>query len=147
MLPIILTKKQKVLIVGGGRACEIKMKILSKQNYDITIVSQEFSKNLERYNFTKIQNSFSDLEYDFFLDFDLIYIAIDLDDYSMIDKLLKTKMINITSNPSYGNFIHPCSRENDELIVSVSTKGKSPKRACEIANKLTLLFENFHKGF
>ena len=25
MLPIVLTKKQKVLIVGAGRACEIKL--------------------------------------------------------------------------------------------------------------------------
>lgn len=135
MLPIILTKKQKVLIVGGGRACEIKLKVISKHSCDITVVANEFLFKLDD-SIKKIYKGFEELEESFFDDFDLIYIGIILPNSDMLQKLLKTKMVNVLSNPKLSNFIHPCSRDDDDIMVSVVNLNKpNPKKACRWANK------------
>jgi len=135
MLPIILKKRQKVLIVGAGRACEIKLKVLSRIECDITIVADQFLCELPS-DCTKINKTFDQLDYDFFQPFDLIYIAIKLDDTTMVEKLYQTKMINVLSNPALSNFIHPCTRDDNDIMVSVNSVGKpNPKRACGYANR------------
>ena len=136
MLPIVLTKKQKALIVGGGRACAIKLKVLSRIDCDITIVSNIFDYDLGDVTFTKIQKDFYSLEEDFFEDFDLIYIGIELQDIIMVEKLVKTKLVNVLSNPTLSNFIHPCTRDDGDVLVSVNNiTERNPKKACMWADK------------
>jgi siroheme synthase (precorrin-2 oxidase/ferrochelatase) len=135
MLPLVLTKKQKVLIVGAGRACEIKLRSLSSHPCDITVVSKKFLCETEE-GIKKVQKSFEELTESFFEPFDLIYIAVELKDTSMVEKLLKTKMVNVTSNPALGNFIHPCNRNDGDINVSVNSINKpDPKTACKWAEE------------
>ena len=143
MLPIVLTKKQKVLIIGAGRACAIKLKVLSRIDCDITIVSDIFNYDLGDVIFTKIQKDFYKLKESFFQDFDLIYIGIELQDTTMIKKLVKTKLVNVLSNPTLSNFIHPCSRDDGDILVSVNNLNeRNPKKACAWADN----FIEFKKG-
>ena len=135
MLPIVLTKKQKALIVGAGRACAIKLKVLSRIDCDITIVSDKFDYNLGDVTFTKIQKKFYTLTEDFFDEFDLIYIGIELKDTTMVEKLIKTKLVNVLSNPDLSNFIHPCTRDDGDVLVSVNNLNeRNPKKACMWVN-------------
>ena len=135
MLPIILTKKQKVLIVGAGRACEIKLKVLQNHPCDITVVADKFLCELDS-SIIKIQKNFKELDEDFFQPYDLIYIAIALEDTTLVEKLVKTKMINVLSNPKLSNFIHPCSRDDGDILVSVANLNKpDPKKACSWSNR------------
>ena len=135
MLPIVLTKKQKVLIVGAGRACEIKLKVLSKHPCHITVVANQFLCELDK-DIEKINKSFEELEYSFFEQFDLIYIAIPLQNTRMVKKLLKIKLVNVLSNPDLSNFIHPCTRDDGDIMVSVNNMNiANPKKACNWADK------------
>lgn len=135
MLPIVLTKSQKVLIIGAGRACEIKLKVLSKHPCDITVVANEFLSNLPK-SIIKIKKDFKELDLEFFKPFDLIYIGIALEDTTMVEKLLETKAVNVLSNPQLSNFIHPCTREDEDIMVSVNHIDKpNPKAACKLAEK------------
>ena len=135
MLPIVLTKKQKVLIVGAGRACEIKLKVLSKHPCHITVVANQFLCELDK-DIEKINGSFEELEYSFFEQFDLIYIAIPLQNTRMVKKLLKIKLVNVLSNPDLSNFIHPCTRDDGDIMVSVNNMNTAnPKKACSWADK------------
>ncbi|MEA3289777.1 MAG: NAD(P)-dependent oxidoreductase [Campylobacterota bacterium] len=135
MLPVILTKKQKVLIIGAGRACEIKLKVLSNHPCNITVAASEFLCDLDE-NIIKINKNFEELDESFFQEFDLIYIGIPLNDTTMVEKLVKTKMVNVLSNPRLSNFIHPCTREDDDVMVSVANLNKpNPKKACALANE------------
>jgi len=146
MLPIILTKKQKVVIVGAGRACEIKLKVLSRVDCDITIVATQFPLEFNGVNFTKIVKDFYQLNATFFEDFDLIYIGIPLNDTSIVKQLLKTKMVNVLSNPSLSNFIHPCSRDDGDVLVSVNNLNKKdPKKACNWATQF-IKYKNEHNN-
>jgi siroheme synthase (precorrin-2 oxidase/ferrochelatase) len=136
MLSVVLTKPQKVLIVGAGSACAIKLKILKKTLCDITIVSNEFKYDLGDILFKKIKDDFYNLKDKFFEPFSLIYIAIKVDNTSMIDKLSRVKMINVLSNPKLSNFIHPCSRDDDDIQISVHNLHKAnPKKACKLAKE------------
>lgn len=135
MLPIVLTKKQKVLIIGAGRACEIKLKVLSKHPCHITVVANQFLCELDK-DIEKINKSFEELEYSFFEQFDLIYIAIPLQNTRMVKKLLKIKLVNVLSNPDLSNFIHPCTRDDGDIMISVNNINKAnPKKACSWADK------------
>ncbi len=135
MLPIVLTKKQKALIIGAGRACAIKLKVLSRIECDITIVSNVFEYDLGDILFTKIQKDFYNLEESFFEQFDLIYIGIELQDTTMVKKLVKNKLVNVLSNPNLSNFIHPCTRDDDDILVSVNNLNeRNPKKACRWAD-------------
>ncbi|MEA3554643.1 MAG: NAD(P)-dependent oxidoreductase [Campylobacterota bacterium] len=135
MLPIVLTKKQKALIVGAGCACAIKLKVLSRIDCDITIVSDKFDYNLGDAIYTKLQKDFYSLDESFFEDFDLIYIGIELQDTSMIEKLVNTKLVNVLSNPDLSNFIHPCTRDDGDVLVSVNNiNERNPKKACKWAD-------------
>jgi siroheme synthase (precorrin-2 oxidase/ferrochelatase) len=143
MLPITLTKKQKVLIVGAGRACEIKLKVLSAHDCDITVVSKEFLCEIDS-SIEKIEKSFDELDYHFFMEYDLIYIAIALDDTTLVEKLAKTKLINVLSNPNLSNFVHPCTRSDGDVIVSVNNlHSPNPKKACKLAKWLVDSIKSF----
>ena len=135
MLPIIVTKKQKVLIIGAGKACEIKLRVLSNHPCHITVVADQFLCKLDE-RIEKIHKSFEELNEVFFEPFDLIYIAIPLKKNEMVEKLLKTKMVNVLSNPSLSNFIHPCTRDDGDIMISVNNINKAnPKKACSWADK------------
>lgn len=134
MLPIILTKKQNILIIGAGRASEIKLKVLRNYPCTITVVANEFLCELDS-DVKKIKKDFKELQSSFFEEFDLIYVGITLKDTAMVENLLKTKMVNVLSNPLLSNFIHPCTRSDGDIIVSVSNINKpNPKKACKWAN-------------
>jgi len=139
MLPIVLLKKQKVLIIGSGKACNIKLKTLQQYNYDITIVSKDFSKldtNLSS-STKKIKKDFYSLEYDFFMPFDLIYVAIKLTNTTMVKKLAQTKMINILGDKSLSTFIHPCTKKTDKFQLSIHSLHKpNPKQICNLLKDL-----------
>ena len=54
----------------------------------------------------------------------------------MVEKLLKTKMVNVLSNPSLSNFIHPCTRDDGDIMISVNNMNTAnPKKACSWADK------------
>ncbi len=111
------------------------MKVLSKHPTEITIVAKEFLCNIDK-SIKKIKKSFEELDYNFFLDFDLIYIAIPLKETKIVEELAKVKMVNVLSNPKLSNFIHPCSRDDEDIIVSVANlKKANPKRACSWADR------------
>lgn len=146
MLPIILTKKQKILIIGAGNAAIIKLKTLKENNHKITILSKEFPQNLNEFNFKKKTGDFYELKIDFFKKFDLIYLAIPIEErksfIKKINKIKEKKLINVLADHALGNFIHPCTRKNDNFMVSVSTYGKNPKKARLLCEKFAKSDEN-----
>lgn len=141
MLPIILTnQKAKILCIGGGEAVAIKLKILTKVYDDITIIAQDYSK-IQEYAVTKQIGNFWDISIDDMLKYDIIYLGIpypidkEIEYIDIINKLKQQKLVCVLGNHKLGNFIHPCTKEKDDILVSVSTKGKSPKLACTLAQK------------
>jgi len=135
----------KVVVVGGGRAAYVKLKRLLNTYSDITCVSKEFCPQISDTQVQCVTKDFYDLDTLFFDNFDLIYLSLPYPDNStevdhfleIVSHLEKTgKLFSVSSKPELGNFITPASRCADNVIVSVSTSGKSPSRAVAIADSL-----------
>lgn len=141
MLPLILTKPKRVLLIGGGGATLIKLKVLSKSENDISCYALEFREEIDNYRVKKVERDFYEMKLEEFESFDLIYIGLPYPRDSVkeqfllniVSNLQKSKLINVLSKPELSNFIHPCTRQKDNILVSVSS-GK-PKVSCALAEK------------
>jgi siroheme synthase (precorrin-2 oxidase/ferrochelatase) len=142
MLPIVLTNHRRILCIGAGEAVKIKLKILTKEFDDITVVSKEF-KSIDKYDVTIQYGDFYEMSIDDILSYDMIYLGINypkdktLEEKYMqkVNSIKQSKLICVLGNSKLGNFIHPCTREYENIKVSVSTSGKSPALACKLADK------------
>ncbi len=141
MLPLILTKPKKILIIGGGNSALIKLKILSKSSNEISCYGLSFAREIDNYKLKKVKKDFYEMNLSEFSEFDLIYFAIAYPNnkqqeeffLNTISILSEKKLINVLSKPNLSNFIHPCTREKDGILISVSTK--KPKLSCALAEK------------
>jgi siroheme synthase (precorrin-2 oxidase/ferrochelatase) len=131
-----LTKSQNALIIGAKRAGYIKYKSLKNAQFNITIVSKSFANDFEC---KMIKDEFLNLDFDYFFQFNLIYIAFkpNEQEIKLIKKLQENNLfVNVLSNPTLSNFIHPCSKKNSNFIVSVAQlKKPNPKLSCALAKK------------
>lgn len=144
MLPIILTKPSHVLVVGAGKAAAYKFKTLGESGVRISCLAQEFITVPEDGKIETITGNFYTADESLFEGFDLIYLAIPYPEEAELAEVYQArvarlislgKLVNACARPGLGNFIHPATRRVDNLIVSVSTSGKNPKQAVEIAER------------
>ena len=151
MHPIILTKQMKVLVIGGGKAALTKLKRLIECYSDITCISTQFLQEIQNSKAKCINDNFYELGIDYYRDFDLIYLSIPYPDTNANEAIFKTKVANIlslnkllsvSSKPELGNFITPASRTNDNITISVTTSGKSPKQAVKLAEQMIEIVKN-----
>ena len=133
---LLLSEKQDILVVGGGKASEIKVRGLIESGSRITVVSPAATDYL---NERSREGSISLISRNFSVN-DLknrtIVIAStsDPDLNSRIGELCKRKGILFSSVSSWeeGDFIIPANIRKGPLIVSVSTSGNFPKFAGRI---------------
>jgi siroheme synthase (precorrin-2 oxidase/ferrochelatase) len=145
MLPVVLIDDKKILCIGAGKAVAIKLKILTKVYDDITVISKEFVA-LDKYkdSIKPIVADFYDLSIDEILEYDIIYLGIEYptdktkeNQYiQKVSQIKQSRLICVLGNHKLGNFIHPCTREYENIKVSVSTSGKSPALSCKLADEL-----------
>ena len=135
---LLISEKQNILVVGGGKASEIKVKGLAESGSRITVVSPVATDYLvERSReglISLISRNFSESD----LENRTITIASTSDPglNSRIGELCKRKGILFSSVSSWeeGDFIIPANIRKGPLIVSVSTSGNFPKFAGRIRN-------------
>jgi siroheme synthase-like protein len=143
---LLLSEKQDILVVGGGKASEIKVRGLMESGSRITVVSPAVTDYLKERSsegsISLISRNFSVSD----LDNRTIVIAStsDTDLNSRIGELCKRKGILFSSVSSWeeGDFIIPANIRKGPLIVSVSTSGNFPKFAGRIRD---LVSESINK--
>lgn len=134
--------KKKCLVVGGGCTGTRKVKKLLDCGADITVVSVDVTKELHDLwcqgfiILKKRQFKYSDIKEAF-----LVIAATNnnLLNYKIGIKAKKLKLLcNIVDSPGDSNFIIPAVVNRGDLIITISTSGKSPA----LAKKLRKQFEN-----
>lgn len=143
MLPIIMTKPSHALIIGCGKAAAYKFKTLHEADVPTACLSLDFQA-LPKHAIQTIKGDFYSVEDTLFTPFDLIYLAIPYPEDMEMERhyqirvknlIAQGKLVNACAKPDLGNFIHPATRRVENLIVSISTSGKSPKQAVQIAER------------
>lgn len=137
------------LVVGGGTIAFHKVKILSEYDVRIHVVSSEICKELYEfeaaYETVEIhKRSFqdSDIERQDFV----IAATDDRDLNNYISHLCKEHniLVNVVDTKEACSFIFPALLKREDLLVSVSTGGKSPAGAAYVKKKIDSSIPEFY---
>jgi uroporphyrinogen-III synthase len=143
-LPVVLTKLTHVIVVGGGKVAERKVKALLEANIKPTVISPELTQGLLE---LKTQNKVTHLE--------KRYEATDLQNAQLViaatndeavnkqisnDGLIHKLLCNIVDNPELGNVHTIGTVRRRDLLLTVSSNGKSPSLTRYIEEELEQYF-------
>ena len=138
MLPIILDLKgRKVLVVGGGRIAFRKAKAIADEGANVTIISPDFVGDFAAMpNATLVQRKFEPGDTS---GFQLVITA--TGDHA-VDQIIydeaneRGTWANSADDPDRCSFYLAATHRDGNVIVAVSTEGKSPALATHLRNAI-----------
>jgi len=149
--PINLDIKNKnCLVVGGGAVGARKTSTLIKCGAATTVISLKFIpefENIQRRGATLLKKKYSDN------DLEKMFLVIGATDNpelnQKISRQAKEKRIlcNIADLPDESDFILPSIVDREDLLITISTSGKSPALAKKIRMKLEQEFGDEYTAF
>ncbi|OGO59477.1 MAG: hypothetical protein A2025_01660 [Chloroflexi bacterium RBG_19FT_COMBO_47_15] len=144
--PILLNiQSRKCLVVGGGQVALRKVKTLLEHNANVEVVSPIFCPELNQLATDRairaIQRDYKseDLQHAF--------IAIAATDNVKTNELVASEarrqgvLVNVVDDPKNSDFIVPSYLKRGDVIVAVSTSGRSPALARKIRSELEKNFK------
>ncbi len=138
-----LTGKE-VLVVGGGSVASRKITTLLEYGAVISMVSRELSPEIQNYvKSGKVRYLGEEFSLVYLKDKFLVIAATDDAELNhRIGKVAEEKgmLVNAVDQPADCNFIVPSIIKKGDLIIAVSTSGKSPALAKKIRKQLTEYF-------
>jgi precorrin-2 dehydrogenase/sirohydrochlorin ferrochelatase len=142
---------QSCLVVGGGAVGTRKVKTLLDCGAAVTVVSPKVSDPLSalagenRISLKQRPYRTSDL--------DGVFLVIGATDHKDLNRAIfddarkQGKLCNIADQPDLCNFILPSVIERGDLIIAISTSGKSPAFARKLRKQLEAQFGPEYAGF
>lgn len=135
-------------MAGGGKVALRKIKGLLECGASVTVVAPKISKQIKELvnseNCKIIEREFQPEDLN---DITLVYAATDdkkTNEEIFKESLKKKILVNVVDAPELCNFIVPSTLKRDELLISISTGGKTPALAKKLREELERLFpENF----
>jgi len=120
MLPVLL-KPKKALIIGAGKVAKGKAEVLDSLGVEFEVVAKDVS---EEFNYPVRVKEF---EIGDTKSFDVVIDA--SGDEEVTEKLLKHKnfLLNVVDKPEFCDFYFGSIAKKDNLVVMVSSNGKSPR--------------------
>jgi len=138
MLPIILDLRgRKALVVGGGRIAYRKAKALADEGAHVTVISPDFVDDFSSMpNSTLVQRTFEAGDTDGF------QLVITATGNHTVDQLIydegnaRGTWVNSADDPYRCSFYLAATHRDGNVIVAVSTEGKSPALASHLRNTI-----------
>lgn len=134
MFPIMLNiHGRKCTVIGGGNVAERKVKTLLKYGADVTAVSPVFKDDFPNVKRLEKEYSSNDIENSF-----LVIAATDNKEVNQTvynDAKKRNVLVSLSDDTEHSDFILPSSKTYGDIMISVSTSGKSPALAKKI-NKI-----------
>jgi precorrin-2 dehydrogenase/sirohydrochlorin ferrochelatase len=150
--PIFLDLKDKeILVVGGGKVAERKIEALLTCGAKIKVVSSKITDRLNKivevYGLRYFNEEFRKKHLE-----GVFLVIAATDDGTLnhkISKMAKKKglLINAVDQPPDCNFIVPSVVKKGDLLIAISTSGKSPALAKKLREQLDKQFGNEYKDF
>jgi precorrin-2 dehydrogenase / sirohydrochlorin ferrochelatase len=144
-------KHRKCLVVGGGPVAFRKAKMLMDCGAEVTVVSMDFCDEFEKFSnipsISLVQRKY------FSSDLDEKFLVIGATDDSDLNRQIsedaekKNMLCNIADVPKICNFILPSVIRRGDLVISVSTSGKSPAFAKRLRKDLETNFGDEYARF
>jgi len=143
--PILVNLRgQKAVVVGGGKVAERKIQTLLQHAAVVHVVSRDLTGTLQQYveegRITYIGDAFQETQLDGAF---MVIAATDDPELNRRVSLAAKRqnlLINAVDQPEDCNFIVPSILQRGDLIIAVSTSGKSPALARKIRQELEATF-------
>jgi len=143
--PILVNLRgQKAVVVGGGKVAERKIQTLLQYAAVVHVVSRDLTGTLQQYveegRITYIGDAFQETQLDGAF---MVIAATDDPELNRRVSLAAKRqnlLINAVDQPEDCNFIVPSILQRGDLIIAVSTSGKSPALARKIRQELEATF-------
>lgn len=144
-------RNRDCLVVGGGRVALRKAEGLLRAGARTTVVSPEFAEGFSRLagsaNLKMIRRNYKSA------DLDSKFLVIGATDNSELNRKIsrdaesRNMLCNIADLPEACNFILPSMVERGDLIIAISTSGKSPAFARHLRKQLEKQFGEEYTEF
>lgn len=143
--PIYLDLRgRNVVVIGGGKVAERKVRTLISSQADVTVISPDLTPRLKRllaheeFRYIKRRYRNGDIA-------GSMMVLVATDDRAANEGIASNIkdsniLINIADIPDKCNFILPSIVERGDLIISISTSGKSPAFAKQIRREIEKVF-------
>ncbi|NIR13393.1 MAG: bifunctional precorrin-2 dehydrogenase/sirohydrochlorin ferrochelatase [Desulfobacterales bacterium] len=142
---------KKVLVVGGGTVAERKIETLLEYGAEVRVISRELSPRLRSYSEGgKIGFLGQEFNEDCLEEAFMVIAATDdpLLNHQVSEKAKeKGLLVNAVDQPSDCNFILPSVLRRGDLLIAVSTSGKSPALAKKVREALEERFGDEYGSF
>ena len=134
-------KKKKTVVVGGGKVAERKILSLIGTGAEITVISPEITKRIEkektkgRIRHISRQYRKGDLK-------DTFLVIAATDSRSVNEKVSRDSpcLVNVVDTPELCNFIVPSVINRGPLTIAISTSGVSPALSRSIRQELERIY-------
>jgi precorrin-2 dehydrogenase/sirohydrochlorin ferrochelatase len=139
--PVFLNLKGKLcVVVGGGRVGERKVRSLLKAGALVKVIGPELTPSLFRLRKKRKITHFSRSYHRGDLGGAFLVIAA-TDDRTTNERVFRQArerrvLVNVVDDPAHSSFIVPSIVEKKDLIVAISTSGRSPAMARVLRQKL-----------
>lgn len=139
----------KIAIIGGGKVAYRKCMNLLAFNKNVTVISKDFTEE-----FDKVKN-YIDIIYDAYDEKYIkdAFVVIAATNNKNINKKIGIycrehgKLINVIDNVELSNFIVPSYVKRGDLVLSVSTGGKSPSLSRKIKKELEESYDETYEEY
>ncbi len=151
LMPLMIDiSKKYIVVVGGGRVAERRIKTLMTYSKDIHVISPTVTEHLQQLiEYSDIKWSektfeVKDVEYA-----DLIVVA--TNDDATNQRVLQSKpshaMINMASEAMAGDVIFPSIFQRGKLTISISTNGASPGLTAQLLEEFNQRFDRDYETY
>jgi precorrin-2 dehydrogenase/sirohydrochlorin ferrochelatase len=150
-IPLMVDLKGKtVVVIGGGRIAERRIRSLIESEAALIVVSPELAPNLRslfnKGTITWKQKKFTsdDLE-------EAVLIVAATDDQIVNQAIIESApphaFVNAAGNMEQGNILFPSYFKRGKLSIGISTNGASPLFAAQVKNQLESIYDDKYEDY
>jgi precorrin-2 dehydrogenase/sirohydrochlorin ferrochelatase len=136
MFPVVLNlKNKKAVVFGGGGVAERRVNKLLRAGAYVDVVSMDFTPGLKKIRDPRLRLINGDLRESVpdIASYDLVFIATsDGELNERLETLARKQSKLVNRADSVADFIIPATIEEDGILISISTHGRSPEMARHI---------------
>lgn len=151
LMPFMIDlSSQKIVVAGGGRVAERRIRSLLESGASITVISPSVTEGIRQYaNRGKIVWKQAKVQPTDLNEAFLVIAATDDEavNQSVIASAPSSALVNASSDFEKGNTQFPAVVKRGKLSIAISTNGASPKLAMEIKNKIEEEFDEKYKYY
>ncbi|MFR8871673.1 precorrin-2 dehydrogenase/sirohydrochlorin ferrochelatase family protein [Paraclostridium sordellii] len=140
---------KEITVIGGGKIAYRKVNNFLKFGYEVTVVSREFIED-----FKKIENKIKIIKNEYsekYIKDSFIVVA--ATNNKKVNESIgmfcrsNNKLVNVIDDQKLSNFIVPSCVKRGDLVISISTGGKSPSLASKIRKDLEIQYDDSYEEY